>query len=741
MKYLYSLALLLFIPLTGSAKHIIGGVVSYECLGGGTYRITMKMYRDCYDPTGANFDNPAPFTMFQGDQELETMFIPAQVIEDVDPPPIPCLELPDNVCVEEGIYEFEYTFPEWPSDQSYHITYQRCCRNATVSNIQNPDDVGATFTIEILPASQAVCNNSPVFNTFPPIVICVDEALNYDHSAFDIEGDQLVYDLCSPLLGGAPPGGGGGDPCDVVAPNPACPPPYDEAIFINPPYTELAPMGGSPPVTIHPITGQLTGTPTVQGQFVFAVCVSEYRNGQLMSVIRRDFQFNVASCTALVDASVSASNIVLENDEFFIKTCNGLDIEIENVSLIQNNVDEFRWEFFTADSTYIYDTWDLEATFPGPGNYPGMLILNPSDTLCGDTAIVNVDIFPEVVAEYIYDYDTCFAGPVTFIDQSFIDGVGDISMRFWDFGDGEVDSLQNNPVHVYEQPQIVPVALQVWDENGCYDEISYDVRYFPVPSFINVRPSDTLTCPPGEISFLNLSTPLDNTYDVFWEFGDGNTSTDVSPTHIYRDAGQYDVRLQIESPIGCFTDTVFVKMIRMTDPPVAQFDYQPKELSNLEPEVEFFDESQNAVHWDWYVNNQVVAQQQDFMYVFQDTGLQEVTLIITHPEFCQDTVVKYIDVKPEITFYMPNAFTPNEDTNNEFFYGTGILPGISEYRMEVWDRWGQMIFETEDPKNGWNGRVENEGKLVQSGVYIYNVKFTGPRGAPHEFKGFATVIH
>jgi len=741
MKYVYTFALLLFVQVSVFSKHIIGGVVSYECLGGGTYRFTMKMYRDCADPTGAGFDDPAPFTIFKGTQEIETVFVPAASIVPVDPPAIPCLVLPANLCVQEGLYEFEYTFSDWPSDQSYHITYMRCCRNATIVNIQNPSDVGATFTIEILPASQAVCNNSPVFNTFPPNVICVDEALNYDHSAFDIEGDQLVYELCSPLLGGAPPGGGGGGPCDVVAPNPACPPPYDEAVFINPPYTQLFPMGGSPPVTIHPITGMLTGTPNVQGQFVFAVCVSEYRNGVLMSVIRRDFQFNVASCTALVNASVDTTDIVFENDEYFLETCNGLEINIENNSNVVNNVDEYRWEFFTPDSTYIYDSWDLNAIFPGPGNYPGLLILNPSDTLCGDTAAINIDIFPEVVAQFSYDYDTCVAGPVSFVDESFIDGTGGISAKIWDFGDGTTDSLQSNPVHVYDQPQIVPVRLEIWDENGCSDEIKNDVTYFPVPSHILVRPDDTLSCPPAEIFFTNLSTPIDETYDVFWDFGDGEVSTDKSPSHIFRESGTYNIRLQIDSPIGCSTDTTFTAMIRMTDPPVAEFDYEPKDLSNLEPDVQFFDQSTDVVHWDWLVNDKVVAQQPDFQYEFQDTGIQVVTLIVTHPLFCQDTITKLIDVQPKVTFYMPNAFTPNEDTNNEFFLGTGILPGISNYKMEVWDRWGKQIFNTTEQRNGWNGRVGNEGKLVPAGVYIYTVNFTGPRGAPHEYRGFATVVH
>ena len=739
MRYLYSLAFLLLLPSFSFSKHIIGGVLSYECLGGGTYRFTMKMYRDCFDPTGAGFDGVAPFTIFQGSQEITTLSIPIQTITDVDPPPIPCLILPENVCVEEGIYEFEYTFAEWPSTESYHISYQRCCRNATIINIQNPNDVGATFTIEILPASQQLCNNSPTFNTFPPIVICGNEELNYDHSAFDIEGDQLVYSFCSPLLGGAPPGAGGG-PCAAVAPNPACPPPYDEATFINPPYKESEPMGGDPVVSIHPNTGLLTGTPNVLGQFVFAVCVSEYRNGQLMSIIRRDFQFNVASCEALVTADMSANNIVLQNDEYYLKICNGLEISIENESTDQSNVDEVLWEFNTPDSLYIYDTWDLDATFPEPGSYDGLLILNPDDQLCGDTANILIDIFPEVIADFSYDYDTCIAGPVSFFDQSYIDGNGNIASRLWDLGDGTFDSIFTNPVHVYEQPQEIPVRLEIWDENGCSDVVVHPVTYFPVPAYIEVRPSDTLACPPGEITFTNLSVPLNETYEVFWEFGDGGTLTAISPTYTYKETGLYDVRMQINSPIGCMTDTVFSNYIRITEPPIAAFDYDPKELSNLAPEISFFDFSQNAGRWDWFINDQLLSLQREFEYVFQDTGLQKVSLVVTHPLFCKDTLTKFIDVVPEVTFFMPNAFSPNEDSENEFFHGKGILPGIKRYKMEVWDRWGQLIFESESPDDGWNGRFDNNGKRVPSGVYVYTVNFTGPRGQPHEYKGYATVI-
>ena len=132
----------------------------------------------------------------------------------------------------------------------------------------------------------APCNSSPEFDNFPPIVICAGQPLEFDHGATDPDGDQLVYEFCSPLLGGGPLlGAGEYETCGGANPNPACPPPYFPVNFIVPAYDPLAPMGGDPVVSIDPNTGLITGTPTIQGQFVVGVCVKEFRNGELLSTV------------------------------------------------------------------------------------------------------------------------------------------------------------------------------------------------------------------------------------------------------------------------------------------------------------------------------------------------------------------------------------------------------------------------------------------------------------------------
>ncbi|MEZ4986639.1 MAG: hypothetical protein R2795_16640 [Saprospiraceae bacterium] len=145
------------------------------------------------------------------------------------------------------------------SQDSYFVSYQRCCRNETIDNLINPDDVGATYSVEITPVAQSLCNSSPSFDTYPPIIICNNEPLLYDHSASDPDGDQLVYEFCPIIIGG--------DnnldlliynTCDGDYPSPACPPVW-ECIFQAPNYTATAPMGGDPLIQIDLIRALLRG--------------------------------------------------------------------------------------------------------------------------------------------------------------------------------------------------------------------------------------------------------------------------------------------------------------------------------------------------------------------------------------------------------------------------------------------------------------------------------------------------
>jgi gliding motility-associated-like protein len=743
MKYIYqTFALFLFffiIVNQAQAAHIIGGEMTYVCQGPDPinpgyqiYTFTMKVYRDCagngagFDSTGGN-SATGTVSIFQGNSQTEFIGITldAPVITQINNDTgNPCVIIPPGVCGQEGVYTFFVTLPI--VNESYHIVYQRCCRNNTITNIQNPGDAGATYTVELTAAAQQVCNSSPTFTNLPETVICVNQELSIDNTAFDVDGDQLVYSFCSPLLGGS---------TTATAPNPDMPPPFNNVQFILPNYSALNPLGGNPQVNINTFTGLITGVPTSQGQFVVGICVQEFRNGVLLSTIQRDYQFNVAFCEPAVTAQIDG---VEAGEAFLYQSCVDSTITLINESTDENFIDEYLWVFETNGTQPLsYDTRDITATFPGPGFYPGLMIVNPG-TECSDTALIEVTITPPINPEFVFDYDTCVAGPVDFSDLTYLNNSA-IDTWDWDFGDGNIAS-EPNPTHMYQDPGLTPVTLTVTDTIGCVESVTESVNWFPVPPLLIIEPSSFVGCPPAEVEFINLSTPIDDTYDIRWDFGDGGVDTTISPTHIFENPGLFDVNIEITSPIGCYTSREFLDWISIDSLPVADFSFSPDKASNFEPEVVFTDKSKRAVQWDWTFDQYGSTILQNPTFVFPDTGLMEIQLVITHIYGCVDTLIQYVDVEPQITYFLPNAFTPNEDGLNEFFRGGGYFRGLRDFDIKIMNRWGGIVFESTDPSEGWNGMENNVGRLSQNGVYMVYVRYTGPRGMPHEIKGYATLI-
>lgn len=741
-----ALFFLAFLPYFVAAMHIIGGEITYEFLGqtsaGNRYRFTMYIYRDC-NGGGAQFDNPANFAIYRGTYQtnilVEEFRVGSPSITPITPVPPECISSIPNVCVEQGIYTFERTLPV-VVNQNYYIVYQRCCRNNTINNIVNPRDVGATYFAEVTYEAQVAQNNSPVFKNFPPIIICNNFPLKFDHSAKDADGDFLVYKFCTPHVGGgrilSEPGLSS---CDGAVPDPPCAPPFDPVPFSTPTYDALNPMGGNPRVNINPATGLITGTPNRLGQFVVGVCVEEYRNGVLLSTLKRDFQFNVADCQPTVVANIKKDTL-LGPKAFVVTSCGSTTVQFTNESKDRSQIGYFEWIFdirgkIVKDST----NWDARISFPDTGLYTGKLILNPGKQ-CGDTANIYVRIFPEVKANYSFKYDTCIAGPVTFTDASF--GIAGIKSWRWSFGNPGGFSNDRNPSYQYPIPGNFPARLTVTDFNGCKDDQTYVIPWFPAPQAIIVEPNTFKGCAPADIFFNNLTFPIDSTYQITWDFGDGTTLKNViSPVHRYENPGTYTVGVAVLSPYNCPAGDTFPNLIRVDVTPTADFLCNPDSgLTNLNNIVRFADRSQNAFRWDWLFGASGKSTQRNPTYAFPDTGLVTVRQIVTHESGCRDTMSKTLDIKPEIRWHMPNAFTPNSDGTNEEFLGKGFLFGAQEFSMSIWNRWGEKVFQTANPDEGWNGRVNNTGGLAPPGVYVYLVNITGPRGERLEYKGFATIV-
>ncbi len=743
VKYFKILLLLLGLSTGHStlfATHIIGGEILYECLGNEMYEITMKIYRDC--ATGqACFDSDpnCPFnagigsvSIFRGSTLETTAVLDAPIITEIEAKiSNPCLRPPANVCVEEGIYKFRVSLAT--IDVPYTISYQRCCRNRTILNIQSPGAVGGTYTTTITPLAQQACNSSPEFIDFPPIIICNNEDINFDHSAIDIDGDSLVYSLCTPFVG-----------ANTVNPAPerAEPPPYDGVTYIGNFSITNPVLAERPGMRIDAATGLITGIPSLLGQYVVGICVEAYKDGELMNVIQRDFQFNVGECVPLVKADVEETELRVQNDQeiFYIRIC-GLDGTLVNESTERFNIRNQNWGIDFPLGRVQSNEWNFEdITFPGIGTYDGILILNEGFP-CNDTALIQIEVLPDLTPDFSFEYDICEIEPVSFTDRS-TSAISPAAITDWIWDFGNMDTIFNEQQfnYQYDTSGNFPVSLTVKDINDCEETITQTVSYFPVPEEILLGALEDRGCEPVAVTFTNLSNLLSREYTIDWDFGDGNTGTGLSPTHLYETPGIYDIAVSIISPDGCTTDTLWEELITILQSPVADFSFSPMIVSNFNPTVDFTDQSQNARNLLWDFNDLGTSEELNPSFNFIQSGLNPVLLEVTSDNGCTDTTLQYVEVLPEIRYTLPNAFTPNGDGTNDTFFGKGNIEDATSFQMTVWNRYGESIFETTDPNQGWNGRKNNEGQLAPNGVYVVVVNFTNFRGEAFTQTGYISLV-
>ncbi len=264
-----------------TAKHIISGSMTYECLGNNEYEFTMIIYRDCFGG-GADFDNPAAISIFKNEDELiETLEIQITTTEIVEP--VFCSGQPVQYCSEKAIYKFTTTLLDGVAP--YNIVYQRCCWSDIVANILNPEENGITVVSTVSELALEICNSQTIIDMPLAFAACPGEEINIPILPFDADGDSLAFEICLPYKGGGLGGTPGfpGDPtaCDGVTPNPACPPPYEQLSFADG-FSIDNPFPTNNGIEVDPINGNISFTPSSQGVYIYGLCITEYRDGQIL---------------------------------------------------------------------------------------------------------------------------------------------------------------------------------------------------------------------------------------------------------------------------------------------------------------------------------------------------------------------------------------------------------------------------------------------------------------------------
>ena len=128
------------------------------------------------------------------------------------------------------------------------------------------------------------------------------------------------------------------------------------------------------------------------------------------------------------------------------------------------------------------------------------------------------------------------------------------------------------------------------------------------------------------------------------------------------------------------------------------------------------------------------------MHVFTGINIYNVRLIVTTKYGCIDTAYHLYDVADDFVFYIPNAFTPNDDGINEIFIPKGIGFDKNSYHMYIYDRWGNFIFYSDDPAKGWDGRANHGVDIAQEDVFVWKIDLKDNSGRLHKYMGHVTIV-
>lgn len=688
------------------AAHIVGGEINYNCVGNNQYEMVLTVFRDC-NSAGANFDAPANITIFNSNGGVymvrQVFFSTRARIPNI--PPNNCTQLPNTVCTERAVYRDTVYLP--PTAGGYTLSYQRCCRNASISNVPNSDDWGSTYTTSI-PGNDNSCNSSPSFTKLPPTVLCLNVPVKINLGATDADGDSLRYFLCSPFHGGGKQAGTG---FNSPKPDTALPPTYTKVPF-RPGFSTASPIPSQPPVTLNSNNGQLTIRPSQVGQYVFAICVSEVRNGRVLSTIRRDFQFNVSgSCqgtTAFIEQQPPTDR------------CNGTGITFSQKSI---NASSYLWDF--GDPNNAGDT----SRMPNPtyqysdtGRFTVTLIANPRSS-CPDTTERLFEVYDSLLVDFDFQEDACFDSHVLNFTAS---GNFSPNANFtWNFAgqtnQGRTTTVRNPSNIRYNQPGSYIITLTV-NDFACQGTASDTLVITERPKLDHVVPT-VQGCQPVEVSFTDQSTGIRLRH--MWDFGDGFRSRKPSPTHVYDSVGTFTVRHTIWSTFGCldtiqetFTNRIEVwpvpEVTTEVSPQVAEFDNATFTVKNSYTGDVNFSET-------FLPNGQRLKNLDSTTFTLEnDTGKFQVVTITRNEYGCADTSFIPIRVKQPLLLKIPNAFTPNHDgLNDEFSYA---LSGVRSHRLLIYNRWGELVFSSSDVSKKWDGIDKKSGKPVPSGVYTYRLR-------------------
>ncbi|MET4082466.1 PKD repeat protein [Pedobacter sp. UYP30] len=264
--------------------------------------------------------------------------------------------------------------------------------------------------------------------------------------------------------------------------------------------------------------------------------------------------------------------------------------------------------------------------------------------------------------------------------------------------------------------------------NGCSTATTTETITVYDKPVLNFAADKTDGCDGLKVTFNNTA---EDGVGYLWDFGDGQTSTDNSPTHVYNGVGKrFTVTLTATNQLGCPTTATLPNYITLVSPPVADFTVKPgNSIAIPNYTFSFFDNSSEGAVWEWDFGDGVTSKLQNPVHLYPDTGTYRVNLKVYNKGGCASTTYQTVRIIGVPGFlYLPNSFMPGSAKEElRTFKAKGR--GVEQYKLSIFNKWGLLIFETSDisdgaPSLGWDGTYN--GVAQPQGAYFWKaeVKFT-----------------
>ncbi|MDD2982321.1 MAG: PKD domain-containing protein [Crocinitomicaceae bacterium] len=421
--------------------------------------------------------------------------------------------------------------------------------------------------------------------------------------------------------------------------------------------------------------------------------------------------------------------------------------------LAPGNITNYSWKFGNGMNS---NQQNPSHIYTQEGVYETKLILT-SNHGCIDSLSQQVTVWPLPIVDFLptevcLNFDTQFSDLTTISNLASSNNI--VSWN-WDFADGGISSLQN-PLHTYIESGLYPVKLTAISNHGCQAVQTKGVYVFPNPT-VSFTGNNLIGCSPVCFT-LNSTSFIDNTQtpqnpstisNYSWIFSNGtafNTGTNPSYSNCFTNASNssefYDVTLIVTTNIGCKDSASASNYIQVNHTPTADFDFSPNAPTSLYTQLTTSNYSTNANLYFWTVPG--IGNSSNFQPTFNientPPGQYSIKLYVETLEGCKDSLIKSFELLDDLIIYVPNAFTPDGNKLNNVF-----LPILSsgfdkyDYSLQIYDRWGELIFETDNYLTGWDGSYLD--KPVQDGTYVWKIYLKeSSSGKKRVFHGHVSLI-